>query len=267
MLNSLIILGCRGSVPCSGKQYTGYGTATTCFALRMGGKLIFIDAGTGLLNCSEYMSAADKSADILMTHSHADHVMGLPLCGPALDKDFEFNVYLKTRGEFSAKEQIEAYLSEPTWPVGTDKLPAKFSFFDMPEEFKLGDITVKAMDCVHPGGCSMLRIEGCGKTIVIATDAVLKPGEWDAELEFAKGADILIADGQYSPAEFKEKYFFGHSSWVTAAEFGRECGAARTIIVHHDPFRSDAKLDAAAEEIKMVNHTASLGREGEVIEL
>lgn len=266
MGNTLKILGCRGSVPCSGPHYLQYGTATSCYALRMGGRLVFVDAGTGLLNCMDFMNAADREADILVTHAHADHILGLPMCGPAFDKNFKIRIRLKSRNGLSGKNQIGTYLREPLWPVGTDQLPAEIEYFDLEEEFFLGDIKVSSMEGRHPGGCSLLRLDLGGKSAVFATDCTLTEDSWEDELKFASGADLLIIDGQYSPAELEKRLSFGHSSWIGAAAFGKACGAAKTVIIHHDPYRTDRMLDRAQEEISMINHSAVLGKEGNCFE-
>jgi len=65
-MNQFKILGCSGSI---GKN--GY---TTCFQINH--DLLF-DAGSGLFN--EEPEALKKIDKIFVTHSHLDHILGIPL--------------------------------------------------------------------------------------------------------------------------------------------------------------------------------------------
>ncbi len=271
MKDHLRVLGCRGSIPRSGSGFEKYGGATTSYALRMCGRLIIIDAGSGILRIDDVLQPGEKKATLFLTHTHADHVIGLPMCRPVFDPGFSFDVFCKTRAGLNGKAQLNAYMKKPTWPVDIDGLAASFDFFEIEANMTLqgegGGIRVRSLDAAHPGGCSLLRFEFDGKSIVVATDCTIREDNKARMLEFAKDCSLLLIDGQYRPVEFGGKAGFGHNSWTMAAEFGKHCGAARTLIVHHDPFNTDDVLDKAEADVRAVCASADLAYEEEIIEL
>jgi phosphoribosyl 1,2-cyclic phosphodiesterase len=269
MKDYLKVLGCRGSVPRSGEAFAKYGGATTSYALRLGGRLIIVDAGSGILDIDSVLEGETR-VDLFLTHPHADHILGLPMCRPAFRQDFRFDIYAKTRAGLNGKAQINAFLKLPNWPVDIDGLGADFCFHELPEDFILeggAPVRVRSMEAAHPGGSSLLRFEYEDKSVVIATDCTIKINNADSMARFASDCGLLLIDGQYRPIEAGGREGFGHNSWALAAEFGERCGAKRTLIVHHDPYNTDDILDAAAEDIRALSASASPAFEGEIIEL
>ena len=270
MDNYLKVLGCRGSVPRSGKGFSKYGGATSSYALRLGGRLIIIDAGSGIMSVDRELREGEKSFDLFLTHPHADHILGLPMCRPVFDPGFGLRVYSKTRLGYGGKAQVNSFMSLPIWPVDVDGLAASFEFIELENGLVLEgepEVKVYSMDAAHPGGCSLLRFEFDGKSVVVATDCTIREDNKARMLEFAKDCSLLLIDGQYRPVEFGGKAGFGHNSWTMAAEFGKHCGAARTLIVHHDPFNTDDVLDKAESDVRAVCASADLAYEEEIIEL
>jgi len=63
-------------------------------------------------------------------------------------------------------------------------------------------------------------------------------------MELCDGADLLIHDAQYTPAEFAEKSHWGHCSVDYAVHVAKEAGVKRLALFHHDPSHSDETVDA-----------------------
>ena len=277
MDNTVTILGARGSMGLGGADCLRYGGATTCVLVRMSGRAVLLDAGTGFMNPPRDLLDIPV-LPLILTHAHIDHLLGLPLSPYVMRRGARLDIYAAARHGLGAEAQVRRFLSPPLWPVGPDQFPADIRFHDLPPELYLytdgraakmsrddatpdsGVIRVASMDGVHPGGVSLLRLECGGKSVVLITDCTLTAALRPAALDFARDCSLLLCDGQYSDDEWPARTTFGHNSWRAAAQFARDCRAKQTRIVHHDPFHSDAVLDAASDEIGV-----PFAREGETI--
>ena len=262
--DSVTLLGVRGSVPVSGAEFARYGGATTCVLVRLQGQYLILDAGSGLMRLPE-AAAREPSLPLILTHAHADHLLGLPLCPYLYRADASLDIYGVTRGAWSVRAQVERLLSPPLWPVGPEALPAVLRWHEQPESMRLGPLTVERKEGRHPGGVSLVRVTGGGKSVVFATDVTL-PGTFPPELlEFARGCDLLLCDGQYADEQWDACADFGHSTWRMAAHFAAACGAKKLRVIHHDPMRTDDALDALEREITQIFPNGAFGREGEEV--
>ena len=267
MKDAIHILGARGSVPICGPSFARYGGQTTCFLLRLNGEALILDAGSGLMELESCLLPGENHASLLLTHPHADHLLGFPLCPAVMRPDFCLDVYAAVRNGLSPEDQISAFMSPPLWPITPQKLPCTLRFHALPETLLLGGVTVKTMEGEHPGGVSLFRISGCGKSVVLVTDCTLSAELLPRVTDFAADCDVLLCDGQYSDEEWAARASFGHSTFRAAAEFGKACRAGRTVIVHHDPGHTDAMLDAAQAALQAEYPNCTFARAGEEIEL
>lgn len=265
--NAIHILGARGSVPVCGPAYSRYGGQTTCFFLRLNGEAVILDAGSGMMELDRCLAPGENHAALLLTHPHADHLLGLPLCPAVLRPDFRLDIYAAVHEGRSPKEQVHAYTAPPLWPVTTDSLPGDIRFHELPETLVLGSLTVRSMEGCHPGGVSLLRISGGGRSVVLVTDCTPKDELLPRLTEFARDCDVLLCDGQYSEAEWVTRSGFGHSTFRAAAALGKACNAGKTIIIHHDPGHTDDMLDAAQAAMKTEYPSCIFARAGEEIAL
>ncbi len=76
--------GVRSSIACPGPETARFGGNTSCVEVRYGDSHIILDAGTGIRPLGDSLDAdAVQNADILLSHTHIDHIVGLPLFAPA----------------------------------------------------------------------------------------------------------------------------------------------------------------------------------------
>ncbi len=256
------LYGVRGSVPVHGADYAAYGGATSCTVVRAGNETIILDAGTGLCHAAV---STDRFA-VLLSHAHADHIMGLPMFSPLFDKTGKGSIYLRTREGCSGREQIEKLMSPPLWPVNTSAFAADVRFCDIAHRFTVGDVTVETLEVCHPGGCTAYRLTYGGKSLVYATDLEARDTE-DAFAAFAKGCDLLLLDAQYTEEEYTRTKGFGHTSLPRSIALAEECCAENTIFIHHDPRRTDAVLSAWDKELGRTHPRMHFGRQGEEVYL
>src|SRR5881628_759479 len=120
--------GVRGSIPTPGPTTVEYGGNTSCVEVRADGQIIILDAGTGLrLLGRELLSEFDNQSlelTLLLTHTHWDHIQGLPFFLPA----YEPQNHLRILGYEGARHGLENVLASqmesPVFPVDLRQLPA-----------------------------------------------------------------------------------------------------------------------------------------------
>ena len=61
-------------------------------------------------------------------------------------------------------------------------------------------------------------------------------------VNFAKGADLLIHEAQYTNEELKKYKGWGHSSYEQALQVAEMAGVKQLAITHHDPNHNDEFL-------------------------
>ncbi len=257
------LMGVRGTVPVHGAAYAGFGGATSCTLVEADDQVVILDAGTGLHGQTFRAFTDAKRFSLLISHAHADHLMGLPIFSPLFDSECVCDIYLKTRDGLDAKAQIEALMAPPLWPIRTDGYRAEVEFLDMPQAFSLGTIWAQTLEANHPGGCTMMKLTHGGKTLVYATDYEPESDAPADFLAFARGCDLLLLDGQYTDGEYARTKGFGHSTLRRSAGIAAACGAKQAVIIHHDPNRTDEQLLALERELQTMNTGIRLGREGE----
>ena len=266
MADYVTILGTRGSLPVGGTEYAIYGGATTCVLVCFGGKTVLLDAGTGLMALPEFVQGI-PSIPLLLTHAHADHILALALCPYVMQQDHRLDIFTKVRDDMDGASQAERLFSPPLWPVKLDMLPADICFHTLNSAIDLDDIHVEVIEGAHPGGVSLFRLDANGKSVAFMPDFTLTEDNLPKYAKFARGCDLLLVDGQYSPMEWEEKMDFGHSSWIMAARLAEESGAVKARVIHHDPCRTDTALDAAAAELTAICPVCYFAKQGETIVL
>jgi len=259
-------LGTRGSVPVSGREFSRYGGATFCVVIRSADGIVVLDAGTGLMKLSSCLRE-ERNIPIFLTHGHADHLLGFPVCPEVLNSNYEMHVYGVSRDGCDACTQIGKLMSAPLWPIGSDQLPANIVFHEMGESIELNGILVECMEGCHPGGVTLYRVTAGGKKIVCLTDCTINEENRDRLLEFCRNCDLLLCDGQYSDDEWEKRAHFGHNTWSSAAQFGADCGAGAVRLLHHDPAHTDEVLERAEKYVKSICAVCSIAYDGEETEL
>ena len=88
------ICGSRGSVPSPGAERLRYGGDTSCVQLALSdGTHLILDAGTGIRNVPEHVTADGEHAHILLTHLHLDHTQGLLFFAPLFDAQARVTIW------------------------------------------------------------------------------------------------------------------------------------------------------------------------------
>jgi phosphoribosyl 1,2-cyclic phosphodiesterase len=268
--------GVRGSIASPGPETAKVGGNTSCVEVRCGDTRIVLDAGTGLRRLGESlmgeMAATKKPLDLhlLLSHFHWDHIQGLPFFVPAYVPTTKLAIWGAHNGIMSLGETLAHQMMGPVFPVRLDELSAKLDLHDIRQGQLLDlapGVKVRTAKLNHPGGVHAYRIEYGGKSVVYATDtehyACIDP----ALLALAKDADVLIYDSQYTEEEYAKKVGWGHSTYVRGCELAAAAGVGKYVLFHHDPSRTDAKVDELESRAQDLFAGAVAAREGMTIDL
>ena len=265
--------GVRGSIACPGDEYQRYGGNTPCIEVRCGEELVILDAGTGLRPLGvKLKDAGPVDANILLTHTHLDHIAGVPFFGPFFDKRNHFRIWAgHLAPDHNLHDVLCQYMAAPLFPVPPQIFAANLQFrdFQAGEQLDLeGGITVKTAPLNHPNRATGYRIEWQGKAFCYVTDTEHKPGEPDRTiLDLIAGADLVVYDSTYSDEEYPSYVGWGHSTWQEGLRLVQQAPAKRLVIFHHDPTHDDSFMDRVAEAAEREAPGTVVAREGMVLTL
>ena len=263
--------GVRGSVACAGPETVRYGGNTSSLEIRCGEHLLMFDAGTGFRKLGDSLLAeAPLDADLFLTHTHFDHVVGLPFFKPAFNPDNTFRMWA---GHLMPELNLRIVLSEmmmaPLFPVPLEIFAAELSFRD----FRMGEtlnpkpgVTLRTAPLSHPNGATGYRVEFAGKSICYLTDTEHVDGEPNQNiLNLIEGADIAIYDSMFTEEELPRRRGFGHSTWEEGVRLCDAAGVKQFVVFHHDPDHDDAFMDEIAALVEQRRPGSVVAREGMVL--
>ena len=261
--------GVRGSIPTPGQTTVHYGGNTSCIEIRADGRIIILDAGTGIrLLGRELVAEFDKQPldlTLLLSHTHWDHIQGLPFFLPV----YESKNHLHILGYEGARHGLEVVLAgqmeSPFFPIGLREVPANVRIEELKEmNFSIGPVRVQAAFANHPGICVGYRLFTSEGSIAVfpdnetlpedapppprgevTTDAparALAQGENRRMIEFLRGTDLLIMDTQYDTAEYQRHIGWGHGCLDGVVALALQAEVKTLFLFHHDPDHDDAKV-------------------------
>jgi phosphoribosyl 1,2-cyclic phosphodiesterase len=263
--------GVRGSIACPGPRTVRYGGNTSCLEVRCGGRLLIFDAGTGLRglgNCLNGNAAVD--AELYLTHTHFDHICGLPFFAPLYSAGNKIRL---AAGHLVPDTDLRRVLMEmmiaPLFPIPPSAFKADVDFHDFASGDVLspGDgITIRTAPLNHPNRATGYRIEFDGRSICYVTDTEHEAGKRDGNIvDLIRGADMVIYDSTYSDEEYPRYRGFGHSTWQEGVRLVEAAAAKTLVIFHHEPNHDDDQMDAIAAAAEKVRPGTVVAREGMVL--
>ncbi len=264
--------GVRGSIPSPGEKTRRYGGNTTCIEIRTDdNELIILDGGTGIFPLAQtLLKELPLTAHIFNTHSHWDHIQGLPFFIPIFIKGNTIKLY----GAFdpvsgSGPERIvNVQMQYSYFPVREVEMQSGFEYIAlMPNQsVEVAAATVTPLLLNHPVVDFGYRIDCNGKSIFFTGDHephfnIYDVGDEGYEeyqslieeqrlsiIEAIRGVDILVADSAYTLDEYAAKKGWGHGNFDGCIELARDAGAKMLFCTHHEPTRSDDDLEKVFAE-------------------
>ncbi len=271
------VWGCRGSYPVSGSDFVRYGGNTSCVQVWENDTLVILDAGTGMrplgLSLSKRQFTA-KRIHLLISHTHWDHIIGLPFFQPLQNPNTHVIIYGLGRLESQLKTTLTGSLGRPLFPVPITSMPAQIDFCELDAHSVLdisANIQITTAQLNHPYLALGYRIQSDSGCLAYITDTapfdrVLfgdKQVSWAASrrtldaknlralarirqgvLYLAHKADWVIYDSQFRVQEYAQRPHWGHSTPQHAIDIAIEAGARHLVLFHHDPHRTDREIDA-----------------------
>jgi phosphoribosyl 1,2-cyclic phosphodiesterase len=263
---------------------SGYGGNTTCVEVQTPDALLILDCGSGFRELGVSLAArwqgkppgAERTAHVLVTHPHMDHVFGTPYFAPYYDPHNRFTIWgspevIHRLGVlFNANSSMSRHYFPPTY----DQMKALEDFQPIQpgSAFQIGATSIRTYSLTHPGGCLAYRLEHAGRVFVFATDHEHLEAPDPGLAEFARDADVLYTEGQYTRAEYEgrekvgtgppmPRLGWGHSPIESCVSTAVAAGVRELHLGHRDPARSDEDI-ARLEVFLQERMREELGRAG-----
>ena len=249
----ITLWGTRGCIPSLEPDTARYGGNTSCVEVRgSNGSLLVLDAGTGIKRLGASLDSGLSRVDILLTHLHLDHILGLGFFGPLDKPDMEVHIWGPPSLTMDLRSRLSRYLSPPIFPIHLRDLRCCLTLHDVSRgRFDIGGLEITSDLVCHPGPTFGYRITEGGRSIAYLPDHEPALGahhfpedpDWTSGFKLASGVDILIHDAQYTAAEYTSHVGWGHSSLQQALAFAAAARVEVLVTFHHDPTHNDALLD------------------------
>lgn len=271
---TVTVWGVRGAFPMADGRFLAYGGNTSCISAEYGGLTVVFDAGSGLVSMGkDLLKKGKKRVDILLSHLHIDHVMGLFRFPLLYDREAEIHIY-GMGGDFGCLGQsLEMLAGPPWWPVRLSDCPAKIyvhevsgEVFFLPEGKEgEGEIRVCPILGNHPGGSLIYRVEAEGRGIVYALDCEMDPAVKKRLAGISAGCGLMIWDANFTEKDRRKHRGWGHSSWEEGEALGRRAGIPHILMTHYSPDYTDEFLRKEENRAKRKNEGCEFAKEGMVI--
>lgn len=266
--------GVRGSTPASGVNTGKIGGHTSCSSIQVSeGNLLIIDTGTGVAKVGQNLMKKERGQRlglaILYTHFHLDHIQGLPFFAPLYSSRTSITFYSFYRPR-TAEACLKRLMGGRLFPVGFSETPSKKIFIQIPKDsFEIGDIRIESCRLLHPQGCRAYRFQTQNRSLVLATDTEHPGKGLDEKLvAFSSGADFLVYDAMYTPAEYRAgKKDWGHSTWLEGAKLAEKAGTGNLYLSHFNPGHSDEKIEELLKRARRIFPSTYAAKEGKRITL
>lgn len=270
--------GTRGSIPTPGRTTHKYGGNTSCVEVSVDDTLFILDGGTGLRELGVDLLRRPRRpivAHFLFSHMHWDHIQGFPFFTPAYVPQNTLYIYGTSTGDRRFHKLLSGQMRSDYFPVDFSELNSHVVPADLGSgERDIDGVTVRCFEQKHPGGSYAYSLEKNGHKVVYATDneVDLTLPDMDAVqqdlprlrniprdlVEFCAGADLLIADGQYTEDEYPKRIGWGHPRATTVVDLALQAGCKQLAVYHHDPMQSDddveAKIASCRGRVRRLGH-------------
>lgn len=265
--------GVRGSIPTPGANTVKYGGNTTCIEIRTNDNdLIILDAGTGINALGQsLLKEMPIHAHIFITHTHWDHIHGLPFFTPIFIAKNRINLYggRDPVTDEGINRALGVQLQYSYFPIREAQLNAQIAYQTIipGKPIQVGNAKITPIVLSHPVLNFGYRIDCDGQSLFFTGDyepvlniyapddeeyahfQSLIAEEWQAITNTIMGVDALIVDSSYTHAEYAAKHGWGHGTYESAMHLATAAKVKKLFFTHHEPTRTDAELDIIYSEL------------------
>ncbi|MDO9138797.1 MAG: MBL fold metallo-hydrolase [Methylobacter sp.] len=269
--------GVRGSIPTPGANTVKYGGNTTCIEIRTDANdLIILDAGTGIHALAQnLLKEMPVQAHIFITHTHWDHIQGLPFFIPIFIPNNHITLYggVDPVTNETIKRALSVQLQYSFFPIREAQLNARIDYNSIKpgQPIKVGSATITPIILSHPVLNFGYRIDSDGQSIFFTGDyepqlniyapdddeyeefQAFVDAKWDEIVRAMNDVDALIVDASYTTEEYAAKQGWGHGTYDSAIRLAQAAQAKKLYFTHHEPTRTDASLEAIYRSIVQNN--------------
>src|SRR5881275_1250228 len=269
--------GVRGSIPVPGKSTVRYGGNTSCVEVRADGEIIILDAGSGIrllgLALDKEFGSRSMKLTLLISHTHWDHIQGLPFFSPAYNQKNLIRVLGYEGARAGLAKILASQMETPFFPVSLRQLPSHLAIEELRDmEFQVGNVEVRSKFANHPGICAGYRLTTSSgsiayfpdneqyeelKLLLASRDRISEDEARDfatAErsklVDFLQGCDLAIMDTQYTDEEYAKHIGWGHSSLSSVVSLALDANVRQLLLFHHDPNHDDEMIGKMVEQAR-----------------
>lgn len=209
---------------------------TSCYFLPEQG--ILLDAGTAAFRVPNLIQT--PTLDVLLTHAHLDHIIGLTYL---LGLEHEGKpVEVRVHAEEKVIEAVQNSLfSKSFFPIQTVS-----EFIALSDDFELNGVRVRSMPLVHPGGSVGLRFDSDQKSMAYVTDTERLEA---SALQLIQGVDLLLHESYFTDDQIEMAKLTGHSTSAQAAQIAAGQEVGKLVLIHQNPRTAGLSIEAFEEKL------------------